>query len=241
MVPMINIVNTLTMAHAATRKSHKLRLQLSNSFSKILAQSVSLVGIVREQRYHVECHSSILLASHHQSAVYSLVAIHLCALLVCGIQRKSISLPLLAYYLQLTLSHHVAIFSNQCHAEFLFLARDVASIDREIVCRTTVYDAIPSLVIQGIGSNHGIMRIVLAQRIFGSYSDRSIALPCCYGTPSLMVVACIFEVAILHKFGIESAIGSIADIFEKHTNKLIRNSLALSGIHIELCLHHLWQ
>ena len=59
----------------------------------------------------------------------------------------------------------------------------------------------PDNIIISTGYN-GIMRIVLTQWIFGSYSDRSIALPCCYGTPSLMVSACIFEVAILHKFGI---------------------------------------
>ena len=62
MVPVVDILKTLSVAHASARETHELRLQSGDGLCQILAQSVltTLEGLLREQGYHVNTHTGCL-------------------------------------------------------------------------------------------------------------------------------------------------------------------------------------
>ena len=45
----------------------------------------------------------------------------------------------------------------------------------------------------------------------------------------MMVAFCILEVTILHQFGIQATVGSIADVLEEHSHQLVADSFLLVG------------
>ena len=147
MVPMVDIVNALAMTHTASREPYELRFQRGYCLGKVFAQSMSLVSVMREQRYHVQGYLGIFLSHNDQAAVLHLSAIELCAFLGISGQSQGISLPFPASHLQLALGHHRAVVGNQCHGHLLCSVGHHTGIHGEVVGRTLVGYAIPSYII----------------------------------------------------------------------------------------------
>ena len=67
------------------------------------------------------------------------------------------------------------------------------------------------------------MGIVDAERMFSSNLNWARRTPGSGCSPSAMVFLCIFEVAVLHQFGIKTTISRIADILEEDSDEFIAN------------------
>ena len=63
LVPMIDVVESLTMSHATTGEANELRFQCSDGLCKVFTESMALVGVLREERNHVECCLTALLTN----------------------------------------------------------------------------------------------------------------------------------------------------------------------------------
>ena len=50
---MIDVVDTLAMTHATAREAYELRMQGSDSFGDIATQTMTFVGVLREETYHI--------------------------------------------------------------------------------------------------------------------------------------------------------------------------------------------
>ena len=49
----------------------------------------------------------------------------------------------------------------------------------------------------------------------------SLKRPCRLRVPSAVVTGCVFKVTVLYQLGIQSAVGSIADVFKENTHQLV--------------------
>ena len=244
-LPVVDVVESLSVAHAAAGESHELRLQRGDGLSQVAAQAVALVGVLREERYHVEGSLSALLAHDAQLAsLHVVVGEHgglQALLLLVGVEHERIAMPALAFSLQPAFSHHRAVVGHEGHRELLLLAVLQAYVAREVVAGTLVDDAVPAAVQQRVGIHHHVVRIVLRQRFVGGQLHARRGLPCRQRIPAAMVAGRVFEVAVLHQFGIQPAVGGIADVLEEHADELVADGLLLRRVHAEPGLHPVGQ
>ena len=52
------------------------------------------------------------------------------------------------------------------------------------------------------------------------------------------VLFAVFKVAVLHEFGIETAVSSIADVLEENADELVADGFLLVLVHVEGCCYH---
>ena len=194
---------------------------------------MSLEGVVRKERNHVESHLRVLLAHQHQLALHRLVTVLFDAFLVGRVERQGVALPAVASHLHLPFRHHKTLLTHQSHRQRLTSAIRQPRIERAIILRTTVEDAVPALVVQRVGSDDHIVRIVGTERLVCGDGKRHTTLPSRCSTPSAVVSRRVFKITVLHQFRIQSAIGCIADVFKENTDEFVRDGLTLRGIYAE--------
>ena len=73
------------------------------------------------------------------------------------------------------------------------------------------------------------MGIVLAQRAVGGDPDGMAGGPGGSRRPPLPVGGRIFEVAVLHQLGIESAVGGIADVLEEGADEMAGSTVSVAS------------
>ena len=56
LLPVVNVLEPLTVEHAAAREAHKARLQVGNGLGKVFTQSMTLVSILWFETYQVYRH-----------------------------------------------------------------------------------------------------------------------------------------------------------------------------------------
>ena len=60
--------------------------------------------------------------------------------------------------------------------------------------------------------------------------------PCSLGIPITVVIGCIFEISVLNQFGIQTSVGSIADILKEDAHEVGRYGFAVIPIHAQCSL-----
>ena len=69
LLPVIDVLQALPMKHAAARESYEARLQISDYLCQILAQSMSLIGILRHEAQHIHSHSVFALRDNGKTDI----------------------------------------------------------------------------------------------------------------------------------------------------------------------------
>ena len=240
--------------HASTREAHELRLQSFECLAKILAQAMSLVCLFWQERYHIHVHHALLQCYELQACVGEVLV---------SLDHCLVFLPVLAIDLDgcLTEAEHLweLLHTLQHYAHVLSVASSVTQECREVVflALLDIYTieafvgkthTIPSVevrlaVLDALNHYAHIGRVVLVE-LFDAAHIVDIAcrvavchaLPCCARSPTVALVRRIFERAVLYKLGIQTAIGSIADILEENTEEILTDRCtSLWGMHF-LCL-----
>ena len=68
-LPVIDIVESLSVTHATTREAHEFRLQGRDGLSQVFAQSVltMLESLLREEAHHIDARTGFLLSDDSQT------------------------------------------------------------------------------------------------------------------------------------------------------------------------------
>ena len=227
-VPVIDVLHSLSMTHTATREAHELGLEIGDDLCEVLTKTVLTAheGFLWEEADDVDTCLLVLQSCNGETSLLTSLG---------GLQHSLVFLPVCPLGLDLGLGNDATFLRDQGDDEvFLQLAlalwgRDIAHEHREVVLGTCCdSDAVPSFVIDGVVAQYGIMGIVLAQWIDGDDNHRFRTTPGGGGTPATMVLRDIFEVAILDEFGVESSISGITDILEEDTNELVADGFLLT-------------
>ena len=222
LVPVIDVVKSLTMAHATTGKTYEPRTEGRDSLGQVFAKPMSLEGIVRKEAYHVYGNAVLFQRCQHQSDLT------LRGFLVNN-QRQGIASPVLTFDLYLLFCEHLALVIDKAHQQLILASILAADKDREVeLLEWFSHQSTPPCVIECVllGQEH-IVGIVFAQRLCRADADRMIALPCGRCVPPTMVVGGVLEITVLNKFRIKATIGSIADVLEENTHQSVADRLLL--------------
>ena len=149
------------MKHAAARESYEARLQISDYLCQILAQSMSLIGILRHEAQHIHSHSVFALRDNGKTDILAQFTL----IFIRNHELGLIFVPFAALHLQFSLSHYLVLSIHQGHGKLLFLAIHAAGIETHIAGSTLHGDALPAYIINRCLAQDGIMRIVLAHTI----------------------------------------------------------------------------
>ena len=230
------------MHHASAGETQELRVQVGQCLSQILAQTMPFISILGHQRNHINVHNALI---EHKNLQHGLLR------LFCRSQHASIFLPRLVAHLKGSFGQQLRVFApslrlSQYHAHLLLASLHIPEESREVIFGSGLHresvetivlesESLPSLVViillhaldvqthvGGIVRMYGVVhtRLQVAQRV----SEASQA-PSRARSPSVAFHRTILERAVLHQFGIESAIGSTTDILEEDTDQFITNSL----------------
>ena len=232
-VPVVDVVDAVAVAHAAARETDEFRLQVGDGLCQVFAQTVftAFEGVLREEAYQVYRGGALLLRCHQQAGMGGAF--------LRG-QGGGILAPGAAFHLHLHLCQRfrLALGGEGYHQRFLF-AVGAAGVEAQMVDGTGLHHhAVPTLVGDGAVGEQGVVGVVLAQRLLGAGGDGAFRTPGRGGGPLLAVLAAVFEVAVLHHLGVEAAVGGIADVLEEHADEPVAYRLLLLLVHHQLHLCH---
>ena len=214
------------MAHAATGEAYKPGMEGRDGLRQVLAKPVSLESVVGEEAHHVHVNAVFFQRRQHESYL----TLH-CFLV--NDQRQSIALPALTLNLYLLFCKHLALVVDETHEQLILMSILATGKDREVeLLKRLRLHAPPPRIIECVlfGQEH-IMRIVCAQGISRADTDRMIALPCRRSIPTMMIAGRILEVTVLNKFGIETAVGRIADVLKENAHQTVADRFLLRRIY----------
>ena len=147
-LPAIGVPETVatTVNYATTRESHELRMKVGQRLSQILAQTMTLIGILRHQRHYVDIH---IARSEHQNLQGSVLAVGTWS------QHSLILAPSLVAYVDCSLSQQFGILwrptrlrLNQHNAHILGIATNIAHKNGEVVLLAGLYrNAVETIVL----------------------------------------------------------------------------------------------
>ena len=245
--PSVDVVKSVTMAGTSTRETHEAGLHVSQYLSQIGAHTIlaSLERLLWEERNHVQSHLSYRRGNHQQLCLVRIPlggkdGVHLLPLARSGCR-------------EVFLSHGVALLINKAHGEFSCLSFQLTSPQGEVVLVALLqYNTVKSFVGKGhtrlADGQCGIVLVVFVNRIISGYL-KLVAISGILQAPSRRVAPSptmsgvrrvILEATVLHQLGIDTSIGSIVDVFEKHTDEFVTDGLCLDGrSQCQLCLHGL--
>ena len=120
------------MHHASAGEAHELGVEVGQCLSQILAQTVSLIGVLRHERYDVNIHVA---RRQHQNLQGCLLAV------VRRRQRHLLLLPRVVGYVDGGLGQQFRVFSpslwlDERNANLLGIALHVTEESREIILGT---------------------------------------------------------------------------------------------------------
>ena len=233
------------MYHAAAGESHESGMQVGQCLGQVLAQAVSLIGVLWHQRHHVDVYFSLVQYQHLENGVRAVFA---------GRQNGLVLAPGIVLHVDGGIGQQLRVFApslgNAEHDAHLLGSTDIAQEYREIIVGAGLDgDTLEALVLKAepfpalivivlldaldlqahIGGVVGMDTIRLpyfqrTQRMAGAY-----LFPGRAGPPSVSFCRAVLERAVLYQFGIETAVGRAADVFEEYTNKVVTDSLAAFG------------
>ena len=232
-LPMIDIVQTLSMQHTTARETNKLRFEFCDFLCQILAKSVTFISIMRFQTHEINTHLSLSLWNKGQADAFTLFEISL--IFISNDQLRLIFRPLIANNLHLSLRYNIPRFINQSYHELLILSIQATSIQTHVIIRSSMLsfllritstsqdrNAIPSYIINRCSTQHRIVRIIFAHSVFYGNRRQVHSLPSSRCIPRMLsIILVVFKITVLKKFGTQSAISSPTDIFKENTNQLI--------------------
>ena len=114
-IPMIDIIHTLSMTHTATRETHKLGFQGCNSFRQILAKSILTPHkrLLREETDHIDASLYLLLSDDCQASFFT------CLL---GGEYGFVLFPTFALRFKRSLGYHNIVTINELDDKVLLVA-----------------------------------------------------------------------------------------------------------------------
>ena len=215
LVPAVDIVESLAVAHATAGETHELGMQGGDGLSQVFAQSVlaPFKRRLREEAHHVN--GSLALVKGNDDKLCTAV----------GTRRREHSLiaaPALALALQRGLRNGGAVAGAQLYAEALLATHKHGEV---IVPALLQGYAVPPLVPQRVSTDNGMMWILGREGIGVGDDDVARRVPGGGGAPLAAVAAGVFEVAVLYELGIETAVGRVADVFEEDAYELVADGL----------------
>ena len=228
LVPVIDVLETLSVAHAAAREAHELGMERGDGLGQVLAQTVLTAHerLAGEQRDHIDAHVGCLQRYDGQAGFVAAAL---------GGERSSILLPVRSAGLQLALCQHGAVLSYQLDEEVLLLTTG-KDIHGEVVFLARFNDhSVPALVPERVVPKQGVVGVVGMQRMVGADLDGSGGVPGGGGVPAAVVLRGVLEVAVLHHLSIETTVGSIADVLEEDADELIADGFFTAHVDFEPC------
>ena len=149
---------TTTVYHASTRETHELGLQVGQYLGKVLAQAMSLIGVLRHERYHVNIHHTLVKHQNLQRSVFTVSIgskLNFIFLPVFGICRNS------GISQQLWIPAPALLWLYKCNT-YLFGFILIAQEDREVVLGSSLNaDTIETVVLDAVAFPTLIVIILL--------------------------------------------------------------------------------
>ena len=239
------------MDDTAAREAHELRMEVGQRLNQVFAETVALVGVLWHQRYHIDIEVA---RRQHQ---------HLQRSFCAGLRRSEdgrIFLPGLVAHVNYGLSQELRVFApfsglHENDANLLGRA-DVAHENREIILLSGLHaDAVEAVVLDSesfpalvvvvllhpFGVETHIGRIVGVEGVVLAHINRTKGMsgtcdaPGGAGTPAVAFGRAVFERAVLHQFGVDAAVGSMADVLEEDAKQFVTNHFAALGRLHRLC------
>ena len=239
------------MNDTAAGEAHELRLQVGQCLGEVLADAVTLIGILRHQRHHVDIHVAGVEHEHLEGGLLTGRV---------GSEHGLVLLPGVIAHVDDRLSQQFGILGrpsllllDECHAHLLGATTDVTQESGEVVLLASLHrdtvetvvletEAFPALIVivflhtlgveahvVGIVGMDGVVLTHLqgAQRV--SWTDH---LPGRARPPAVALNGRELERAVLYQFGIEAAISRVVDVLEEDTDQFVTNLFtALWGCH----------
>ena len=136
------------MYNTSAREAHEFGVQISQSLCQVLAQTVSFIGVLRHQRYHVNIH---ITNGQHQNLQGSILAVSI------GRQCSRIFFPVLSIGSQRDLSQQLWILSpalrfNEGNANLLVITMVAEEYGEVILCTSLHADAVKAVVFEAVTS-----------------------------------------------------------------------------------------
>ena len=255
LLPVVNVLEPLTVEHAAAREAHEARLQVGNGLGKVFTQSMTLVSILWFETYQVYRHFLLALRQDGEPDVLAQFALlgdgfagEFALIFIGHDELRLIFLPVCALHLNLGLAYRQSLLVYERQGEVFLLGIDAAGVQAHLVdgwlmltllalngSSATDGDAVPAYIINRYSAQNGIMGIVLAHPVFGGDALFLYPHPCRGGIPLVAVVfLVILKVAVLQHFCRESSVGSAADVFEEDTHQLVGDAVGFLWIDAEV-------
>ena len=141
MVPMVDVVEALSVTHATAWEPHKLWMESGNGLSQVLAEPMPLEGLMGEEAHHIDRHMTFLERCQSQAHL----SLHR---FLIHYQRKGIAIPALALGLDFLLGIHLTILTDELYQHLVLFTILIAQVNRKVErlvssCR----DAIPPYII----------------------------------------------------------------------------------------------
>ena len=222
LVPVIDVVKSLSMAHASPGETHKLWMKGCDGLCQVFAEPMSLEGVVGKEAHHVYGDAVVFQRGQHEPDLT------LQGFLVND-QRQSVALPALSLDFHLLFCKHLALVVDQTHQQLVLASIVATDKNGEVKLpeRLSHHSAPPRIIECVLLGQKYIVRIVFAQGLHRADTNRMIALPCRRSIPTTMIVGSILEIAVLDKFSIEASIGSITDVLKENTHQPVTDRLLL--------------
>ena len=199
-LPVVDVVDTVAVGHAAAGKAHEARMEVGERLRQVGAEAVAapLEGVAREERNHVEMQLVGCRRDEHKPAAGG------------GFRRRKRGLVLLPSFSlgrERSGGENVAERVAQFDAEPQGLGAGAeARAQRKVVFLTLLQgDTVEAAIAECLPLEHGIVRIVGVDGIVGGdlrTSGGIVGMPGGSGRPLAAVVGVIFEVAVLDKLGV---------------------------------------
>ena len=77
-----------------------------------------------------------------------------------------------------------------------------------------------------------VIRVDRVSRVDGPFCAVAFQFPCCLCIPTFVVVSGVFKVAVLNEFGIQSTVGSIADVLKEDAVEVRRNGFTVGKVDV---------
>ena len=241
-LPAVGVPETVTASvyHTSTRETHELGVQALECLGQVLADAMSVVGVLRHEPHHVEVHLALLQHENLQVGIGTVLG---------GNEHSLILLPLLVIDVEGCLGQHLRLVTgnDQHHADRFCLAADIAHEDAEVVLGTRLdRHAVETVIAQShtrpavevvvvtdalridthIGGVVGMDGLVVAIHDVAGRVARTQETPVGTGSPSVTHHGAVLEGTVLHEVGIQATVGSIADVLEEDTDKFVTDGLA---------------
>ena len=229
LAPAVHVAESVAVAEASAGETDEAGMEVGEGLCEVGTKSVLAVteGVLGEEADEVEGNASGVLWLDGERCTGGVGR---------GSQDGLLLTPLLAGGEGGASQFFVAV--EQADEEFLGFGIKVLGKEAEVVFLALLQDdAVETVVAERCarlcGGEEGVVGVVGVKGLLGrDFPSGSFAFqfPETLGVPLAAVEVVVLEVAVLDKFGIESAVGAVVDVFEEDADEVGRDGFCLVGM-----------